>query len=107
MPNFAAYMMKIIIHTICLSLFSVLSVSAQNDTIWNQENANGEKEGFWRAYHQNGKLRYKGQFKGGKPYGEFYLYLNNGDLKTILAYRNESVAYGKHYYSTGDETPGY
>lgn len=90
------------LYTFIVLTFFVFSLYSQSDTTWNQQSVTGKKEGQWKAYHPNGKLRYKGQFKDGIPYGDFYLYLNNGDLKTILSYRNEQEAFGKHFYGNGD-----
>ena len=44
----------------------------------NQKDENGKKHGLWKAYHDNGKLWYKGEYKNGKSHGLWELYHENG-----------------------------
>lgn len=48
------------------------NVSSQED--FNRVNANGERIGVWKKYHNNGRMRYRGQFKNGKEVGVFKYY---------------------------------
>lgn len=89
----------------CLVLLFSLSVNlvyAQSDSLWNQTNKNEQKVGQWRAYHPNGNLRYQGQFKEGKPFDVFRYYFSNGDLQSVLKFKNDTETYATHYYQNGD-----
>ncbi|WP_372800300.1 toxin-antitoxin system YwqK family antitoxin [Lutibacter sp.] len=50
----------------------VFIVSAQEKI--NQFDANGKRTGVWKKYYANKRLRYQGQFEGGKEVGEFKFY---------------------------------
>lgn len=65
----------------CLPLFS-----QTHDTLFNQTDANGMKQGFWKATFDNGKLKYKGYFKNGKPLGFFVRYYEDGTRKAVMNY---------------------
>lgn len=89
-------------------LFSFLfsfTILAQESELWNKTNEKGEKIGPWKSNYPNGKLRYEGQFKNGKPFDVFKYYFYNGDLKTVMTYNGEDGrrAYATHYYQTGDK----
>jgi len=53
---------------------------------FNKYNQYGNKEGVWRQLHQNGKVRYTGQFNNGVPHGIFKYYYDNGALKSEITY---------------------
>ena len=60
-----------------LTLFSLLilfnvSLFAQNDV--NKTDDMGRRQGKWIDYHQNGQIRYTGEFKNNEPIGEFIYY---------------------------------
>ncbi len=78
------------------------SVSAQGNTSDNKTNAQGKKEGLWKGFYEDGKLRYMGHFKNDVPVDTFLHFFSDGNLKTLLIYRNSKVAYAKHYYSTNE-----
>ena len=40
----------------------------------NQLNSNGKREGVWRKYYNNKRIRYQGKFKNGKEIGIFKFY---------------------------------
>jgi antitoxin component YwqK of YwqJK toxin-antitoxin module len=76
---------------------------AQNDTIFNQTDALGLKQGYWKKEYANGKLMYKGFFKDGRPVGEMQRYYETGEIKAIMKYNNKSE-YVKtcFYYNDGE-----
>ncbi len=95
-------MKKIAFSTIAF-LFLWLPFSiAQVDSSWNNTDADGEKEGKWRAYHNNGVLRYVGQFEKGKPAGEFKYFFDSGDLQSVLNFESSEIANARLFYQTGD-----
>jgi antitoxin component YwqK of YwqJK toxin-antitoxin module len=89
---------------ILLAIISTTTVlSAQNDTIFNQTDSKGLKQGYWKKEYPNGKLMYKGFFIDGKPYGEMRKFYENGMLKASMNYdkKNEHVK-TVIYYEDGD-----
>ncbi len=54
----------------------------------NRTDEKGLKQGVWQKNYSNGVLRYKGQFRDGKAYGEFRYFYPTGALKSILKYKN-------------------
>ena len=51
----------------------------------NQLNAKGQRTGVWKKYYENGKIRYKGQFKEGKEIGIFKFYdITSSEHPTII-----------------------
>ena len=49
---------------------------------------NGEREGPWVIYYENGRIWYKGVYKKGKQEGPWLWYHNNGQLWSEGAYKN-------------------
>lgn len=64
--------MKMKIIVVVFAIFSCLHTNAQEE--FNRENANGERIGKWQKFHENGRMRYRGQFKNGKEVGVFKYY---------------------------------
>lgn len=86
----------------CVLLSSVL-VRAQNDTLFNQTDSQGLKQGFWRKHYPNGNVMYEGQFKDGKPVEELRRYYESGDLRVIMNYKkNSRPVYTRFYYDDGE-----
>jgi antitoxin component YwqK of YwqJK toxin-antitoxin module len=56
----------------------------------NQTDSNGLRQGFWQKKQPDGKLVYEGNFKDGKPTGEWKRYHPGGQIKAIINYRNDS-----------------
>ena len=52
----------------------------------NQFNEIGEREGSWSAYHENGIIKYEGNFINGKEVGVFHYYDYDGNLAIKLNY---------------------
>ncbi|UPT69151.1 MAG: hypothetical protein M0D57_11275 [Sphingobacteriales bacterium JAD_PAG50586_3] len=64
----------------------------------NQTDANGKKQGPWKKYDAEGKLKYEGQFKDDKPDGKFTYYYGDGKTKMVSVYSaNGTVARVKTY----------
>lgn len=85
-----------------VTFFGSLFVFAQGEPSWNQIDSKGQKMGRWRAYHENGKLRYTGQFEEDQPYDEFRYYFTTGDLQSVLTFENSSTAKARLFYQNGD-----
>ena len=56
---------------VVIYIFIGLSGFSQGE---NKIDANGQKQGEWKKYHENGMLRYIGTFKNDKPIDEFKYY---------------------------------
>ena len=72
------------------------------DTLFNQADQNGLKQGYWKKYYSNGNLKYYGFFKDDKPVGELKRYFESGNLKAIMNF-NSSRNYSeiKMFYENG------
>jgi antitoxin component YwqK of YwqJK toxin-antitoxin module len=82
--------------------FSFNKVFTQQDTVFNQTDANGLRQGYWRKYYSNGNLIYKGFFKDNKPTGEFCRYYESGALKVrIIYFEGTNLARSTWYYENG------
>ena len=95
--------MKKITVLFVLLAFASFCVYSQTDTVFNQTDKNGLKQGYWKKEYPNGKLMYKGFFKDGKPAGEMKRYYETGELKAILNYK-EGIrqVHARIYYDTGE-----
>jgi antitoxin component YwqK of YwqJK toxin-antitoxin module len=69
-----------------LLLFISFNTLAQTDTLFNQTDASGMKQGWWKKSYPNGKLMYKGYFRNNKPVGEMRRFHENGVIKAVLKY---------------------
>ena len=58
--------------------FSLENINAQND--YNKTDNLGRRQGKWVDFHDNGKIRYTGEFKNNEPIGEFLYYSEDGTL---------------------------
>lgn len=77
--------------------------SRETDSLFNQTDVQGRKQGIWKKYHPNGKTRYRGEFKNNKPVGEFRYYHDNGKLRIIMDHGlGEGKADVKYYYANGE-----
>jgi antitoxin component YwqK of YwqJK toxin-antitoxin module len=66
--------------------FSILISLASFGQDVNKTDASGKKQGDWKKIHENGTLRYKGQFKDDKPVGTFIYSDNAGNLTFVMEY---------------------
>jgi antitoxin component YwqK of YwqJK toxin-antitoxin module len=80
-----------------------LSIYSQTpDTLWNQLDNKGQRQGFWKSYYDNGKIKYRGFFKNNIPVGEFYRYYDDGSLQAIQKYSNTNISYVTFFYPNGN-----
>jgi antitoxin component YwqK of YwqJK toxin-antitoxin module len=85
-----------------LILLQAYYLDAQTDTIFNQTDVNGLKQGYWKKSYPNDNLMYKGYFKDSKPVGKMYRYFESGALKALLNYDNKSeYAHAWLHYEDG------
>lgn len=78
--------------------------ASQPDTIWNQTDERGWKQGYWKKHYPNGELMYRGFFRDDKPAGKFLRYYDNGKLKAVLSHTGKyETAYATMYFQNGQE----
>ena len=69
---------------------------------YNQIDSSGLKQGKWVKMWNNGMVKYRGQFRDDKPYGEFKYFYPSGKLKVVLEYSEDgSRAHNISYYENG------
>jgi antitoxin component YwqK of YwqJK toxin-antitoxin module len=86
-----------------INLFFISILIAQNDTVFNQTDEQGLKQGYWKKSYNNGNLMYKGFFKDNKPLGKMIRYYESGGLQAILEFRNDiESTQAKLYYEDGE-----
>lgn len=56
----------------------------------NQTDVNGLRQGLWQKQQPNGRFLYEGNFKDGKPVGEWKRYHEGGQLKAKIQYQTDS-----------------
>lgn len=75
-----------------LASLALMSVFALTGMAQNVTDAKGQKQGAWKKFDENGKIKYEGQFKDNVPVGTFKHYHPNGKLKAVLVYYNKGEA---------------
>jgi antitoxin component YwqK of YwqJK toxin-antitoxin module len=71
--------------TILLIIIPFLSFSQINQT-----DSAGLRQGLWEKKQPNGRLIYEGNFKDGKPIGNWKRYHTGGQVKAIIDYKQNS-----------------
>ena len=71
-----------------LILSMLISVLSAQESL-NQTDDKGRKQGTWVKLHENGKERYRGQFKDDVPVGTFFYYDEEGIKESELVYVGE------------------
>lgn len=68
----------------------------------NQTDANGLRQGKWQKTYPNGRLIYEGEFKDGKPVGEWTRYYTGGGVKAKIEYiENSDSSYAQLFNERG------
>ena len=57
----------------------------------NETDANGLRQGLWQKKQTNGRLLYEGNFKDGKPVGEWKRFHPGGQVKALISYKNDTA----------------
>jgi antitoxin component YwqK of YwqJK toxin-antitoxin module len=95
--------MKQFFSFVAIWALTAITSFSQTDTVFNQLDNNGLKQGYWKKNYPNGKLMYKGCFKDGKPAGEMRRYYETGELKAVMEYKDGvNRVFAKIYYDTGE-----
>ncbi len=90
----------------CSLLFLIIPAfgfgSTPPDTVWNQTDGAGKKQGYWRKYYPNGELIYRGCFQDDRPVGLMQRFYEDGGLKAELVFSGISgTARATLYYRNG------
>lgn len=81
---------------------AIAQVTNSGDTLFNQTDKQGLKQGFWKGYFENKKLKYTGKFKDNKPTGTFKRYYPDGQLRALMNYNPSGTkAFTTLYYQNG------
>jgi antitoxin component YwqK of YwqJK toxin-antitoxin module len=68
----------------------------------NQFDSNGKQTGFWKKYYENGKIKYEGTFKEGKPVGKMIRYFPEGAISAELFFSEDGItSHATLYYLSG------
>lgn len=78
--------MKAILFLVGCFLCCAMTVSAQQDTVFNQKNARGQKMGWWKKTYEDSTIQYIAYFENDKPVGVVKRYSKKGKVKSILNY---------------------
>ncbi len=90
---------------IILCFFVNLSVSGQADTVFNQTDNRGLKQGHWKKSYPNGKLIYQGYFKDNKPVGLMKRFYESGAIQAIMHFsRSGEKANVQLFYEDGERS---
>jgi len=93
----------VLFFVIMLFAFVVIPSWGQSDTIFNQLDSKGLKQGYWKKHYPNGNLMYKGFFRDNKPAGEMRRYYESGGIKVVMIFDNpKDCARSTLYYESGD-----
>jgi antitoxin component YwqK of YwqJK toxin-antitoxin module len=93
---------------VLLIFISVLAKGQSSDTIFNQTDNQGRKQGFWKVYYESKKpeepkkVKYIGFFKNNKPVGTFKRFYEDGVIKAVMNYDATGTnVYTTLYYQNG------
>jgi len=90
----------------CLSLLiqSVLISRAclAQDTLWNQTDSEGRKQGYWKKYYPDTTLMYVGYFCDDIPVGLFKRYYEKGKIRAVMNHNRDGIhTSAELYYQNG------
>ena len=72
------------------------------DTVWNQTDINGYKQGFWKKYYESGILQYSGFFRDNQPLGRMTRYYETGGKMADIGYSPDgNTSYAILYFQDG------
>jgi antitoxin component YwqK of YwqJK toxin-antitoxin module len=74
-----------------------------NNTVEEGNYKNNLKEGVWKRYYPNGKLRSEIMYEANRPNGKYSIYYENGVLEETGTWaRNKNTGSFKRYHSNGN-----
>lgn len=95
--------MKKIVFSIIILIASFMFGFSQADTVFNQTDKNGLKQGHWKKFFPNGKIMYQGTFKNDKPIGKMVRFYESGNKQATMFFREDGItSMTKLYYEDGE-----
>jgi antitoxin component YwqK of YwqJK toxin-antitoxin module len=95
-------MKKILLICASALVFAISAFSQKTDTLFNQVDSKGLKQGFWKVVYSNGNIKYTAFFKDGKPIGEVKKYFEDAMIKSqLFYYQNSDKCKAKLFYNNG------
>lgn len=101
--------MAALLHYLCMSMrtvvFSLIFVFGCLVSVGqelNQKDEAGLKQGKWKKFYNNGKVRYEGEFKDDKPIGLFRYYYENGDVMATNNHIGNGTVAAHMYHKNGN-----
>ena len=94
---------RIFIFTVLLFLTSAEGFcTSPQDTLWNQTDDKGWKQGYWKKHYPNGELLYRGFFIDDKPSERMERFYDNGKIRARLDYsKDPGTTYATMYFKNG------
>ena len=87
---------------LALLCMPLVNAAGQEDTLWNQADELGRKQGYWKKEYPEGGLIYKGFFRDDRPVGMMHRFFENGSRQADLQYSLDgSAAHATLYYRNG------
>lgn len=74
-----------------LILFFGISFSVLSQNIKNKLDSEGRKNGIWKEFYEDGKLRSKGKYSEGEKNGSWIYYDAGGKVEKRERYRNKKL----------------
>ena len=75
--------------------------AAQTDTVFNQLDGKGLKQGYWQKRYPNGKVAYRAHFVDDKPLGLLVRYHENGQKLAVIDYFDDGTAFAQLFSPQG------
>jgi len=83
-------------------LTNAQSAISKSDTVLNQVDENGLKQGYWINYYENGNKRFEGNFKDDNPIGTFVRYYPDKVIQSIMEFEaDRKTVLAKIFFDNG------
>jgi antitoxin component YwqK of YwqJK toxin-antitoxin module len=83
-------------------LDNLVCFAQKGDTLFNQTDKQGKKQGYWKVKYEGGGIKYSAFFKDDKPVGLMKRYFEDHTIKAELLFEANGVkARAKLYYQAG------
>lgn len=83
---------------------TLLANAGAADTLFNQTDSKGRKQGYWKRHYRNGQVAYRAQFKNGVPVGTTRRYAASGRLEVEIQHMPDGhIDYVTYYDEKGEK----
>ncbi|MFA8451357.1 MAG: toxin-antitoxin system YwqK family antitoxin [Bacteroidales bacterium] len=87
-----------IITTLLLFILSFNVFAQMTENVVDEQ---GKRQGVWKSYTPEGKLKFTGQFKDDQPYGTFTYYYPTGEKKAVTSFEEKGMANTQVFHKNG------